>query len=158
MTLARLLATALLFCSLPAFTQDRQTIPGNSVSASVTSGEATVTPSEPWRIIPDRPSDLTSDSTDHIRVDQYRFDQGKLDFRTGDSKLEAKTRPPVLGLDGELVRELDGDTTCYAMRTYVVARDSKDSDSTHPMSYSTCQPASRYRVKTTDERLVLLPR
>jgi hypothetical protein len=147
MTLARLLAATVLFCSLLAFAQDRQIISGNSVSASVTNGEATATLSEPWRFIPNRP-DLTSESADHIRVDQYRFDQGKLDFRTGDSKLEAKTRPPVLGLDGELVRELDGDTTCYAIRSYVVARDSKDSDSTHPAGYSTCRRASRYHLKT----------
>jgi len=148
MTLTRLLLAAILFCALPAFTQDRQPTRGNSVSASVTSAEAT--PSEPGRIIPDRPSDLTSDSTDHIRVDQYRFDQGKLDFRTGNSKLEAKTRPPVLGLDGELVRELDGDTTCFSIRSYVVARDSKDSDSTHPAGYSTCRRASRYHLKTAE--------
>lgn len=40
------------------------------------------------------------------------------------------------------------DTTCYAIRSYVVARDDKDSDSTHFVRYSTCQPASRYRLKT----------
>ena len=38
----------------------------------------------------------------------------------------------------------------YKIRSYVVARDSKDSDSTHPVSYSTCQPAKRYGLKTTD--------
>ena len=41
----------------------------------------------------------------------------------------------------------DADKVCYAIRSYVVARDSKDSDSVHPVSYSTCQPASRYRLK-----------
>jgi hypothetical protein len=51
------------------------------------------------------------------------------------------------GVDG-----LDADTTCLKIRSYVVARDSKDSDSTHPVSYSTCQPASRYRLKTTEMR------
>jgi hypothetical protein len=51
----------------------------------------------------------------------------------------------LTGMEG-----LDG--TCYAIRSYVVARDSKDSDSTHPVSYSTCQPASRYRVRTTEMR------
>jgi hypothetical protein len=80
----------------------------------------------------------------HIRVDQYRLDQSEVDFRTGRSKLETKTRTLVMGLDGPL----DGDTTCYTIRSYVVARDSKDSDSTHMTGYSTCQPASRYRVKT----------
>lgn len=42
------------------------------------------------------------------------------------------------------------DDTCYAIRSYVVARDSKDSDSTHLVGYSTCRPAARYQVKTVD--------
>ena len=42
------------------------------------------------------------------------------------------------------------DTVCYKIRSYVVARDNKDSDSVHPVSYSTCQPASRYRLRTTE--------
>jgi len=40
------------------------------------------------------------------------------------------------------------DMTCLKIRSYVVARDSKDSESTHLVHYSTCQPAGRYRVKT----------
>ena len=39
---------------------------------------------------------------------------------------------------------------CYKIRSYVVARDSKNSDSVHPVKYSTCQPASRYQLKTTE--------
>ena len=42
------------------------------------------------------------------------------------------------------------DTVCYKIRSYVVARDSKDSDSVHPVGYSTCQPSSKYRLRTTD--------
>ncbi len=49
------------------------------------------------------------------------------------------------GIDG-----LDGVTTCLKIRSYVVARDSKDSDSTHLVSYSTCQPSTRYRLRTTE--------
>jgi hypothetical protein len=36
---------------------------------------------------------------------------------------------------------------CFTMRTYVVARDSKDSDSVHPVRYSTCTPAGKRQVK-----------
>jgi len=39
------------------------------------------------------------------------------------------------------------DKTCYTIRSYVVARDDKDSDTTHPVGFSTCQPSSRYRLK-----------
>ncbi len=42
------------------------------------------------------------------------------------------------------------DNTCYAIRTYVVARDEKDSDSTHPVRSSTCQRANRYHLKNAD--------
>lgn len=41
----------------------------------------------------------------------------------------------------------EADTLCYTIRSYVVQRDEKNSDSTHPLRYSTCQPARRYGVK-----------
>jgi|ERR1700722_6280567 hypothetical protein len=144
MTSARLLATALLFCSLPAFAQDRQTMPGNSVSAYVTNGEATTTPSEPWKVIPNRP-DFSSNSAARIHVDQYRLDRGQLDPRPGRPKREAQTGGAIMGDEGSM----EADAMCYAIRSYVVARDSKDSDSTHPVDYSTCRRASRYHLKTT---------
>jgi hypothetical protein len=157
MTLARLFLATLLLCSLPAFGQvptiSGAPSPANAVSSDATRGDSAKTLLEPWKVIQNRP-DLTSESTNPIRVDQYRFDPSTFDFRTGHSKLQTKTRTLVMGLDGTL----DSDTTCYTMRSYVVARDSKDSDSTHMTGYSTCQPASRYRVKTTEERSVSLQR
>lgn len=152
MTLTRLLLAALLVCSLPAFTQDQQLGAAqnpDNVSAFVTNRD--VATAEPWRIMPNRPSDLSSDSIDRMRVDQYVLDQSKGDFRSGRSN-EARTRTLVMGLNGPL----DTDATCFTIRSYVVARDSKDSDSTHITGYSTCQPASRYRVRTTVEGQVSL--
>jgi hypothetical protein len=35
---------------------------------------------------------------------------------------------------------------CLKMRTYKVAPDSPHSDSTHPVGYSTCQPAVRFQT------------
>ena len=55
------------------------------------------------------------------------------------------THSRTFTLDGQLT----SDTVCYKIRSYVVARDSKHSDSVHPVGYSTCQPASRYRLRTT---------
>ena len=144
MTSARLLGAALLFYSLSAFAQDRQTVSGNGTSSVLTNGEATATPSEPWRVIPNRP-DFSSNSADHIRVDQYRLDRGQLDPRTGRPKMEAQTGVAIMDEEGSM----EADATCYAIRSYVVARDSKDSDSTHPVGYSTCRRASRYHLKTT---------
>jgi hypothetical protein len=48
---------------------------------------------------------------------------------------------------------------CYSIRSYVVARDRKDSDATHLVGYSTCRPANRYRVwKTAQPNTVQLTR
>jgi len=44
-----------------------------------------------------------------------------------------------------------GDSYCLKIRSYVVARDSKNSDSVHPAGYTTCVPANRFRLKTTVE-------
>ena len=155
MTRARLLLAALLACSLPALSQDQQLDaaqnPDNISPFAPNHGSSAST--EHWRIMPTRPSDFSSDSMDRMRIDQYVLDQGKGDFRSRRPD-EAKTRTLVMGLNGPL----DTESTCFTIRSYVVARDSKDSDSTHPAGYSTCQPASRYRLKTTQESPVLRKR
>lgn len=126
MSFPRVLVAALFLSSLPAFTQDRQPVSlaptRNAVQTPATPPPAT--PSEPWRIIPKTNKDNPSV------------------FSTPDIGSGVLALSP-----GE---RLDADTTCYAIRAYVVARDSKDSDSTHPVRYSTCLPASRYRLKTAD--------
>jgi hypothetical protein len=38
--------------------------------------------------------------------------------------------------------------TCYTIRTYRVARETPDSDTTRPAGYSTCQHATRFQLKT----------
>jgi hypothetical protein len=45
----------------------------------------------------------------------------------------------------------DGDKVCYTMRSYIVARENRDSDSTKPVGYSICQPSSKYELKITFE-------
>jgi hypothetical protein len=45
---------------------------------------------------------------------------------------------------------LEGSELCYSIRSYLMARDSRDSDSTHLAGTSTCQPAHHYSLKTTD--------
>ena len=158
MTLIRRLLASLLLCSLSAFSQDQKIetaqMPGDDISSYVANRGAAVTPSAPWKIIPDRLSAQSMDSEDHIRVDQFRVDQGQVDLRTGKSKPDAKPRTLALGLDGRL----DDDATCYTMRSYVVARDSKDSDSTHLTGYSTCQRATKYRLKATEQQPVQVER
>jgi len=43
------------------------------------------------------------------------------------------------------------DHYCLKIRSYLMARDSRSSDSTHLVGYSTCLPASRYRLRTAVE-------
>jgi hypothetical protein len=155
MTLTRLVLATLLACSLPAFAQDQQLLAAQNPDnvAALAASSDSPTPSEPGRFMPNRSSNFSSDPMDRMRIDQYMLDQGNGDFRTGRSN-EAKRRTLVMGLNGPL----DTDATCFTMRSYVVARDSKDSDSTHPTGYSTCQPASKYRVRTTQQGPVVQDR
>ena len=41
------------------------------------------------------------------------------------------------------------DSTCYTMRTYMLKKDAPDTDSVHPVGYTTCQPALHYEMKVT---------
>lgn len=47
--------------------------------------------------------------------------------------------------------ELERDGVCYTLRTYVVARDERDSDSTHMVRATRCLPAWRLQFKTATE-------
>ena len=85
-------------------------------------------------------------SLDLTRLDQVHPDHLKTNQSVSPSKLPDRSIVIAPGIDGRL----GADTTCLKIRSYVVARDSKDSDSTHPVSYSTCQPAARYQLKTTE--------
>jgi hypothetical protein len=46
------------------------------------------------------------------------------------------------------------DELCLKMRIYKVARDDPHSDSTHAAGYTTCQPATRFRLHTAEERVL----
>ena len=41
------------------------------------------------------------------------------------------------------------DSTCYTLRTYMLKKDAPDTDSVHPVGYTTCQPALHYEMKVT---------
>ena|ERR1700746_3001723 len=48
--------------------------------------------------------------------------------------------------------------TCYTLRTYRVARENPDSDSTRPAGYSTCQRAARFQLWTAVDSHEVVPR
>jgi hypothetical protein len=155
MALTRLFAFTLLVCALPAFAQDRSTnnLAPASMSRLDSTKSAAATPSEPWRIIPNWPAKPDSAQTPLTSEQAFAFNQGKVPLLPGDPKFGLRTGPLLLDSQGAL----DGDVTCLKIRSYVVARDSKDSESTHPVGYSTCQRASRYKLKTAEGHSVSLP-
>jgi hypothetical protein len=52
---------------------------------------------------------------------------------------------------GSIHIEEDRNNVCYTMRSYIVARENRDSDSTELVGYSTCQPSSKYELRITVE-------
>lgn len=133
MSCTRLLFVALWFCCLPAFAQDHSLIAGKAGGNGqrILDLPPAATPSEPWRILPKPNSDRN---------------QGLI-----------LITPDTLGLEGTLVSPdgpLAAGTICYNIRSYVVSRDSKDSDSVHPSGYSTCIPANRYRLNPENHDVV----
>jgi len=132
MTLSRLLVSILLACCASALA-DGQT------------ASSTPAPSQPWQIT----SGESRFGADRNPVDRLQIDQFRIDPKAAPFKLESQLDPIVVTPE-----DLAGDgTLCYTIRSYVVARDSKDSDSVHPVGYSTCQPAGRYRLKSAEMRV-----
>jgi hypothetical protein len=170
MPLARLAAALVFVCSSFAFSQTTQehprVLPSNSDQPTQflsSLGTVTPPPSEPWRIIPEQPqanfaiAPLTTPSTDLANANAMEEQANILlataeadhkrtfKFTTPDGKLMVVTLPP----------EQSEGPTCYSIRSYQVARDSKDSDATHAVGESTCLPSSRYGVHTADQHVKL---
>ena len=146
MTSAPVFAAVLLICAVQAFAQNTNTSSADSPGAKSTD----VATSEPWRILPEQPADANAGKTamDRLRIDQYKIDQSSKKDRNRQFNVMVPDDPlalPLAGQPGQVV-------TCLKIRSYVVARDSKDSDATHLVSYSTCQPANRYGLKKTQEK------
>lgn len=128
----RLLLPALLLCGFTAFAQNQPLRSGDSNNKMQPAPElrtpAASTPEEPWRIIPKADKD-------------HGFVMTTPEMGSG----------IVVSPDGPLA----ADVTCLAIRSYLVKRDSKDSDSVHPAGYTTCVPAARFRLKTADAHVSL---
>ena len=146
MTSVRLLIAAVLICTAPAFAQEQlsSTTRPNRTAEPEESAQAAAT--EPWKLFINQPVDGNAGKN---RLQQFQIDAYKIDR----SRIDPNGRPLRWDLQTDSIVMMDGqrgdDTVCYRIRSYVVARDNKDSDSVHPVGYSTCQPASRYRLKKT---------
>jgi len=49
-----------------------------------------------------------------------------------------------------MITEERRDGVCFTMRTYIVARESRDSDVTHPKAYRECLPEWKLQMRSTD--------
>jgi hypothetical protein len=157
MTFDRLLAAALLVCAAPALAQNQQLLAGPGpgsirrdpgVVTFFTCCAAAATPAEPWRIVPNQPADAGKNRLDRFPNYAYK------DFRVKDGRAYILKPHADAGMfDSGVEPQLNADATCYSIRSYVVTRDAKDSDSTHPAGYSTCLPSDRYHVKSAEIRL-----
>ena len=145
MTSVRLLTAAVLICTASAFAQEQLSSMTRPNRTAEPEESAHAQGTEPWKLVINQPADWDSGKNrlQQFQIDAYKIDRSRIDpnrqpFRWG-SQID----------DIVMDRQLGDDTLCYKIRSYVVARDSKDSDSVHPVGYSTCQPASRYRLKKT---------
>jgi hypothetical protein len=129
MTSARLLAACLLLCPGFIFAQKN---PANTAS------------SEPWSISPnlEAKTNVPQDPLARLEASQppnYGSDRGQ----------NKKTFFfPSPGKGFVIAPEALADNSCFAIRSYVMARDSKNSDSTHLVGYTTCVPSGKYQVRT----------
>jgi hypothetical protein len=138
MSPTRFFAIAILSFAVCAFAQ----MPASAISpaAGVTDNAAV----DQLRITPylhldfDQP---TQQSDDQVKAESQ--------LRKELSKLLDTERSGARFLPGT---QLQNDATCFAIRSYRVVRDGPHSDSTHRDGYTTCVPAARFRVYTTDER------
>jgi hypothetical protein len=76
---------------------------------------------------------------------------------TGDSAaiLRADGSNPSMSDDRRGLRNFDsGDShvSCLTMRTYVVARENRDSDVTHTVRYYECVPAWKFDLRTSGQK------
>ena len=129
MTLARLLAAALLFCALPAFAQyQRPFEPGDVARGTffALNSDTAAKPEKPWKFIPNQSSDAGAgrNSLDRLQVDKYKVFRSNTDTRTLLVGPDADAGMFLAGADA-----LDADATCLKIRSYVVARDSPTEDS-----------------------------
>jgi len=140
MPVARLFAATLALCSTLLFAQDRpeNTRPHGDFLISPDS-RSTPIASEPWRILPGPLQDSDASRALIAHAEQYEPDGYKVD---ASGMIVSPRRfylePPADSTDDKL---------CFTIRSYVVERDEKDSDSTHAVGSSTCQPARRYALK-----------
>jgi hypothetical protein len=137
----RLLAALLVLCSMSMFAQSKPAAsshdggsPFDTFSALKSSE---VSPAEPWRVVPSAAPNERRDWPSHTSPANGRKDSRNPQFNLLSEQNGSD--------EGQAGTDLD----CLAIRSYLVARDSPDSDSTHLVGYTTCVPSRKIRLKST---------
>ena len=143
MTSARLLVAILLFLSTSVFAQEKRlaTSELQSDPALVADSWGPAMGSIPLRVDPLGSSQVTvpQDPLARLESSQPPMFKKVLFF-------------PTPSKDGFLISpDLPGDAVCLKIRSYVMKRDSKNSDATHLAGYSTCQPAKKFQLRSVVE-------
>ena len=123
------LALAVTVCSLSVFSQDTVKPAEGSPPNIKTEGfnlrsSQQLSLSEPWRIIPDNAGGSQATAW--------------LDSGADQSAVAEWSKPE--------------DKDCFAIRSFLMAREDKHSDATYLKAYSTCRPSNRYRLKTAEAK------
>jgi len=141
MTSARLLAAVVLLCSGFVLAQQSTATPGSSL-APTDSEKAAMTP-EPWSI------SLNMAAKANVPADPLaRLETSQPPKYENDQRPDTKTFFfPSPGNDFVISPGALADNACFAIRSYVMARDSKNSDSTHLVGYTTCVPSKKYQLR-----------
>ena len=144
MPCGRIFLVALCLCAPLALAQD---VPDSRIPPAAK-------PSEPWRILP-KPDNNNVQQVPGLRIppaaapsEPWRI-LPKPDWDKGRVVMTPEIGPEgiIVSSDGSLA----AGTTCYAIRSYVVAPEAKDTESVHPDGYSTCIPATNFRLKAPDD-------
>ena len=136
MTFARLLPAVLVICVAAAYAQKPIDSLNGQIKTSVADKSAET---DPWRLALNQPSDTLNEKEPlaRMRIDEFRIDPNNLSSR-------AETPAPR---KDDIASEEIG---CFKIRSYMMARDSKGSDATHLVGYTTCVPALRYGVRKVE--------
>jgi hypothetical protein len=141
MTGIRLLMAISLVCSASAFAQTK-TDAALSFNTPDAGKSVAASNSEPWKILTQSPAPQSLPTASFPTSQMHRSSDPFLISRS--DILNGNIDPNIVVRDSAA----GADAYCLKIRSYVVARDSKNSDSVHPVGYTTCVPASRFRLKT----------
>jgi hypothetical protein len=141
----RLFAVAFVFCAASSFGQTQLI-----TNSAARSAEANA---------------LNTATTEQLRGSSSVPDGSEASKAPADDPIKAQSasrKQLIQLLDAQRPRfiprsDLQSDTTCFFIRSYLMVRDDPHSDSTHRDGSTTCVPSARFRVYTADERFESKP-